>query len=288
MAEPIKPRPPMPRGTPDAPPRPRRRPPEKPTAPPPPESRFGWKARVLAAFLALGGVTGLITWLHDRVSSEPPAPTAPDHPDNDSAASGGSEPPPWTDAEDTGLEGEDAERAAEHAEFKRKIADAIAEVLPNEYGLYWVTAESGQRLYDEFLTLTGPDGSPLGQIYPSEFDGVLSFTVDDDLSEFVEFITGSPMGRVDFSDPADTVTLLDEVAELESARQAFLDHQHSWPAEDRDEEYRATEQSIKDDIRTALEQSTVTTVETQRERAEAMEQALLEMQEELEDEDTGF
>lgn len=117
-------------------------------------------------------------------------------------------------AETLGLEGEEAERADEHYDFKQQaMADIIAGVTESVQ-VGWVRAED-QEEYDEFLLVTAPFGYPLGDIYPDEQEATLTFTPGDKLQEFCESELNIHLSPITVEDPAQMAQVLDHVVRLD-------------------------------------------------------------------------
>ncbi len=197
-----------------------------------PQRRVGRREGLVAAGIAAAGAA----WLATREGSAPEKPqrndsAQRDEPHHRPAASPDVGNNPAEDAlenENSNLSEEDLARAREHAAFKQRIADALSVALPKGYNVQWTTATDGRPEYNEFLMVMGPNGSPVGDVYPDEVDGSLQFMVSDDLSRFYAQTLGSPLGPVESTDVADVATAAEEAQHFIQLRDEWFAHEQEW------------------------------------------------------------
>lgn len=246
--------------------------------------RVGKREALIATGVAAVGAA----WLASQDGKKPDAPvpegpktTQPHRPDSGmrrrSTETGISSDP--LDNENPDISGEDLERAREHAAFKQRIADQLAELLPG-YSVMWTTAVNDQAQYNEFLDILGPDGNRLGDVYPDETDGSLRFNPNEDMARVYSDAIGTSLAPFEATDANDIADAVHDMEQLAGYEAKWSDLQQAWSGEEKfvtgddgslhlNPEYVEEETSLKLQMAAAAhESSTVTTFAEQEERAQ--------------------
>lgn len=136
----------------------------------------------------------------------------------------------------TPLSAEDETRRREHEKFRDEMMDKLSEALPPGFSVQVTTGikregdAAFQGMYDEFITIRGPQGDEYGQVYPDEGDGGhLLWTMGEDSERFLS-AHGIHPEPYELSTPQDVSLMLDDVNTIGKLEQAEAAFDAEWPA----------------------------------------------------------
>lgn len=128
------------------------------------------------------------------------------------------------------LSAEDEARRREHEKFRDQMWEKLRDVLPEGFSSYVVTGVEGKGIYDEFITIQGPDGKEYGQVYPDEGDGGhLIWNIGENEERFLKDhgIFPPPYELTAPEDISLIIGDVDSITKLQKAEDGFRDE---WPS----------------------------------------------------------